>query len=144
MYLANAYIKSKNYKEAKIILNQVLKKYEDIESSDPVEIAATAQALAEVYFFDDQLEDSENLMKRALKLFSQHKHPNISRSLESLSELYLKKSTLSMNINNPQKAKMYKTQAISFLSQALKLGKENFPVGSPYIKRIQLKLKEIK
>lgn len=144
MYLANAYIKLKNYKEAKIILTQVLKKYEDIESSDPVEIAAATQALAEVYFLDDQLEDSENLIKRALKLFSQHKHPNISRSLESLSELYLKKSILSMDINNPQKAKIYKAQAISFLNQALKLVKEHFPVGSPYIKRIQLKLRGIK
>lgn len=143
-YLANAYIKLQNYKEAKIILNQVLKKYEGTENSDQVEIATAIQTLAEVYLFEDQLEISENLMKKSLKFFSQHKHPNISRSLESLAELYLKKSTLSMDKGNRQKAETYRTQAISFLNQALKLGREYFPEESPYIKRIQLKLQKIK
>lgn len=141
-YLANAYIKLGDYTEAKNILEQVLPKYEQRDDGDPLELARVLQALAEIHFLENHMEISENLMNKALKIFSEHKHLNAFRSLENLAGVYLKKSIQSMDKENSQEAKMFKEKAISFLNQALKVATQHLSGETPSIKRIQLKLKE--
>lgn len=142
-YLANAYMKSAHYQEAINILEQILKTYEQMNDPDPVEFAMATQGLGEMYFLEGKIKDAENLINKALGIFTQHKHPNILRSLESLTEVYLKKSVEFMNKENIQEAKMFKDQAIASLNQALKIAKEHFPVDSAHIRRIQAKLKSL-
>lgn len=140
-YLANAYIKSQNYKEARSILEKVLPIYEQKDDYDPIEVASCIQALAEVHFLENDVEIAEGFTEKALKIFSQHKHPNVFKFLERLSELYLAKSIQLIKVGNPQKAKAFKAQAISFLKQALEHMTEEFSTESSHTERIQLKLK---
>ena len=71
-----------------------------------------------------------------------YKHPDSYTVLESLADLYLKKSQHAKNLNQ-QQAEEYQTQAIDYLNQALEIVKNTFPSDSPHNARIQEKQKQL-
>lgn len=142
-YLAKSYTKLSKVQEAKNILEGVLENYEQMEDADAIEFALATQDLAEIYVLENHLDVAEELMKKALDMFAQQKHPSILRPLESLAGLYLKKSIKCRNETNSQEMQRLKEQAIAFLHQAKEAVAKNFPEDSPHLRRIQGKLKSM-
>ncbi len=137
--LGNLYIKLEKYEKAKLLLEESLFIYQKNYGDQHLETARTLRDLGQVYLLEGDLKTSEDLMKKSLIVFQQINHPEIYECLERLSELYLRKSKCDDSLNQ-QTAQDFKSQAISYLKQALSVAKAHFPEDSPHIARIQSQL----
>ncbi|WP_032113570.1 tetratricopeptide repeat protein [Candidatus Paracaedibacter symbiosus] len=142
--LGYVHMKLGNYKKAKHLLERTLIIYKKNYGKDHTATARILQRLGQVYLLEGNTEAAENLISKSLKIFQQNKHPEIYICLESLAELYLKKSNIVMSTGDMGRAQVFKRQAIDCLKEALEIVKERVSPHSPHITRIHFKLEAIR
>jgi tetratricopeptide (TPR) repeat protein len=142
--LGTVYGELKNYEKAVSLLEESLKISEEGFGKDHVKTGLTLQNLAHVYLLQGQVEPAQNLTDRALKILQQSKHPELHVSLESLADIYLKKSLNAENKGDKHQSQKFKEQAITTLHKALEVTQTHFRANSPFITRIQLKINNFK
>jgi tetratricopeptide (TPR) repeat protein len=133
----------KDYQQAKSLIKQSLIIYEQYYGKEHTETAHLLKDLGLVCLREGQLGMAEELLIKACKIFQQSKHPDTYLFLESLTELFLEKSSVEMNKGNTPQSNNFKNQAINYLKQALVIVKEHFSADSPHIVRIQNRLKAV-
>lgn len=101
------------------------------------------KSLGQVSFLEGDLEQAEDQLKQALKIYERDQHADIYMMLEVLAELYLAKAEKTTREGYPQHFKNFKKQAIDYLTQAIEKIKIHFSEGSAHIVRIQSKLKNL-
>lgn len=138
--LGKVYKNMGNFKKAREIFEDCLVAY---KRNDCTAMVAVFEQLGELYLLENDLENAEDFLNKALKIFRNDKQPKEYTCLESLAELYLKKSAEVANKGNVKKAQCFKTQAIDDLKKALEVVTVYFPVDSPHRARIQNKLKKL-
>ena len=141
--LGNIYRNLDNYEKAKILLKKSYIVYKKIYGSKHIETARVLKELGEVYLAENQMKAAETLIMTALKISQESKHPDEYAFLESLAELYFKKSIQAMKKKDIQQSQKFKDQAIFYLRQALKTAVNNFSENSYHIRKIQCKLTPI-
>jgi tetratricopeptide (TPR) repeat protein len=141
--LGNVYRELKDHQKAKDLVKKSLIIYEKYYGKDHIKTARVLKDLGLVYLEEGQLETAEELLVKALGIFQQSKHSDIYLFLESLAELFLKKSFFERDKGNLQQSQGLKKQAINYLEQALTTVKNHFPEDSPHIVRIEKKLNSI-
>lgn len=125
-------------KQAREFLEHALTIRKDYYGRNHVETARTLNSIGIIYALNNQAKLAEDYLQEAFKIFQRNNHPEIYTSLEALSELYLKKSAQSI-----QQSIIFKTQAIIYLKDALKIMYVQLPEDSSHIKRIESKLNTI-
>jgi tetratricopeptide (TPR) repeat protein len=120
-----------------------LKISEEEFGKDHIEMGLILQSLGHVYLLQDQVEPAQKHVEKALKILQQHKHPELHVSLESLADIYLKKSLDSKNKGDKLQEQKFREQAITFLHEALEVVKIHFRANSPFIMRIQSKINKL-
>lgn len=143
MYLGNIDKEEGNYSKARTLFENLLPIYEKTYGQEHIETAYLLISLGEVYALEQQFDISEITVNKGLKILEKLKHPKISKALEILADLYMKKSLQNINIENTKYAQRYKQQAINYLNQALEIAKSHYFKGSPFISRINLHLKNL-
>jgi len=143
-HLGDTFTRLKDYKKAKDLLEKSYSIYEKHYGKNHIEIARVLEKLGQVYFAEGQMETAENFIRKAFNILQKNKHPETYISLESLAELYLKKSIDASNKGNIKQSQNLETQSLDYLKQALGIVKTSFPKDSPHLIRIQSKLKNIR
>lgn len=135
--LGTLYLKLKELQKAKEAFESCLEVYKKNYGSNSIYVARILRDLGKVYLLEGNLEKAEQFLQDALILYKKT-NPFFSFStLEVLSELYLQKSKKAL----PQEKSQFKKQAITYLTQALAILKQNFPVNCPHFVRVQEKIK---
>ena len=141
--LGKVYGELREYKKAKIILEQSLLIYQKSYGDDHLEVGRAFNELGSIYLKEKDFENSEKFFQKALSILENNKHPEKYECLESLSEIYIQRSILAANKEEYQNSCDLKKQAISYLRQALEVIKAYFPADSSHKKRIQNKLERL-
>lgn len=142
-HLGKVYASLGNYEKARNLLEQSLHGYEKGTNKDHIETARILITLGHTHLIENHLGQADHLFQQALEKFKRNKHPETYIALESLAELYQKKSIFEKSKENILHARNFKTNAISYLTQALFFVKNNFSANSPHIIRIQEKIKSL-
>jgi len=142
--LANVYKALGDSKKAKYALEKSLVNYEKHYGKDHIKAARALRSLAQIYLSEGNIETAETLMNKTLNIFQQNKHSDVYIALEDLADLNLKKRIFVKNKENRTPSQNTRTQAISYLEQALEVIKAHFPENSPHAMRIHSKLKSLK
>ncbi|EKE10469.1 MAG: Tetratricopeptide repeat protein [uncultured bacterium] len=139
--LGHVYMKLGDYQKAKSLFDHTMVVYKKYFSEDHIEMAYVLRNIGQLFLLEGNLEKAEKVMNQTLKIYQKNKHPDIYASLEILAELYVEKSTRALKEKNISQSQHFKSQAISFLEQALKKVEIHFSADSPHIQRIQSKIK---
>lgn len=131
------------YRSGEKILKYCLSIYEEKYGSKHIKYAEILKELGSIYLREGYLDKAESFFQKSLETLKKNNHTGAYLVLENLADLYLKKSIPSIKNESNQQVKSFKTQAVSYLKQALEVVKTRFPAGSPHLERIQLKLKAI-
>lgn len=142
-YLGDVYRKLGDFEKAKNLLEKSLVIYEKCYGKDSVETARVLRTLGQVYLSEGYLTRAEHFIYRALRIFQKNKYSESYISLEDLAELYLIKSIKAQKNGLKIQSKKFKTQAIDYSKEALKIVKYHFPTDSRHIIRIQKRLKSL-
>jgi tetratricopeptide (TPR) repeat protein len=137
--LGNVYKEEQDFEKAKTLLNDSLTRLTEAYGKDHIKAAYPLRVLGQVYLHQGALEKAEQLLQQSLEISLKYDHPHRYQTLESLSELYLKKAESFANKNNQQHQAL-QLQALNFLKQAYEIVQSRFPNDSPHIKRLQSKL----
>ena len=143
LFLGNIYTDLGNFEKAKSLIEKSLIIHERHYGKEHIETARVLRSMGQTYLLEGRFENAENLFHKTLKIFQRNKHPQVHQSLESLAELHLQKSVHAGNQGDKTQTQNLKTQAISYLTQALEVVKAHFPEDSPHIARIESKIKAI-
>ncbi|OJW50154.1 MAG: hypothetical protein BGO67_02160 [Alphaproteobacteria bacterium 41-28] len=141
--LGSVYRDLGNYEKAKDLLERSFQAYEKTCGKHHIDVASVLMNLGQVYMLESNMEAAEILMNRALRIFQTKKYVESYVSLESLSDLYLKKATQHIKKEYIQQSTSFKKQAVNYLKQAQEVVKTHFPKDSPHILRIEEKLKKL-
>ena len=137
--LGNVYKDLKYHEKARILLEESLTFYQKTYGEDHIETARVLNNLGQVYLLEGRQNASERFMKRALAIFQYRKHPESYKALESLADLYLKRSVQ----EKMGQSQGFKKQAIDSLKKALEIVKNHFPDDSSHTVRIQSRLEKL-
>ncbi|OJW55190.1 MAG: hypothetical protein BGO67_05305 [Alphaproteobacteria bacterium 41-28] len=132
-----------DYDKAKNFFEKSLKRCEKYDGKNSVKTAYILRNLGHTYLLEGNTDVAENLIIKSLDTFYQNKHPESFKALESLAEVYLKKSIDFANKGDTQVSQKFKTQALNSLKQSLVIVKTHFPKKSPHVARIQSKLQNL-
>ncbi len=138
--LGKLYKKTGLLRKAKDAFEDCLKSYKNNYGYDSRHVAFVLSELGETYFLENNLEKAEPFLQESLRILTNTGITYSYSVLEVLSELYLKKSTLSYG----KQKKVFQKQAVEYLKQALRILKQYFPTDCPHYKRIEKKLKFLK
>jgi tetratricopeptide (TPR) repeat protein/DNA-binding CsgD family transcriptional regulator len=141
--LGNIYRMLGKHNRAKSLLESSLLMCETHFGTHHIETAHILESLGQLYFSEDNLEAAESSIRKALQIFQYKKHPKSYKSLENLAEVYLKKSIEEVNKGDNEQSHVFKTQAVSFLNQALEVVKNHFSRDTPHKTRIQHTLERL-
>jgi len=142
-HLAKVYRDSGNYEKADYLFRKSFEIYAKQYGKNHIKIAHTLRSIGQNYFLQGLLETAEYHWQKAFDIFQQNNHPEEFQCLESLSNLYLKKSSLEATKENTKKSEIFKKQAVDFLKQALKSVDVHYPKNSPHKTRIQARLNSL-
>jgi len=137
------YRESKEYTKANDMFNQSFNIYKEHYGIDSVQVAFLMHNMGEMKFMEGNLKEAEEYLNKSFEIFKNKNHPEIYRVLDSLIELYLRKSIEENNQKNADQEQFYHNKALHFLSELQKILKINFPEDSPYVKKINLKYSQI-
>ena len=137
--LGVVYRESGEYAKANDIFNQSLIIYRNRYGKNSAQVALMLRNIGKTNFMEGNLKEAEEYFNKSFEILQNKKHHEIYKILDSLIELYLKKSVEENNQNNIQQSQIYHNKAIYFLSELQKILKINFPEDSPYVKKINLK-----
>lgn len=130
------------YDKARKLLENGLPLCENYYGKDHFLIAYVLRNLGQLSLLENDIEKANTLFKRSLDIYQKTNHVDIYATLESLADLYIKKSTFGVK-NNQKQSESFKIQAINYLRQAQEIVKAHFPPDSPHLIRIQSKLKTL-
>jgi tetratricopeptide (TPR) repeat protein/DNA-binding CsgD family transcriptional regulator len=142
LHLGNVYKNLGDYEKAKQLLQISLTGYENQYGKDHLKTGPIFGNLGQIYLLEGRLEEAENMLNRALRIFQRYNHLKCYITLESLAALYLRKSQIAEHQKDMQQAQNFKVKAREYLKQALEIVKTHFSKDSPHIIRIQSKLNE--
>lgn len=142
-HLAHTYQAMDEHQKAENLLDKVLTIYSNHCDKKDIETIRLLRDMAEICVDKSNLDDAENYIKRSLQLSHPYKHFDIYRALETLGEIYLKKSQRFSSSQNDLESQKLKTQALDTFNQALKIIEQHFPQNSVHIERIRSKIKMI-
>ncbi|MBS0271903.1 MAG: tetratricopeptide repeat protein [Proteobacteria bacterium] len=143
VHLGVLYREQGEYEKAKSLFKKSLIAFEANYGKDHPEVGTILKDLGQVYVLEGDFEGGEKIIGEAFRIFQKNKHPDKYIILESLAELYLKKSLRSEKQDNKLQAEEFKTLAKAYLSQAFEILETHFPEDSPHRQRIQSKLRTI-
>ena len=132
-----------NHTKSQELLERVLVIYEKNYGKHHLQIAWVLNSLGDTYLLKGDLEIAQSLINKALNIFQQNNHPESYISLESLSDLYSKKSLEAVNKNNINRANFFKQISADYLKRALNIVTDYFPEHSPHILRVETKFKNL-
>jgi len=138
------YRESKEYAKATDMFNQSLDIYSEHYGTDSTQVAFLMHNIGEMKFMEGNLKEAEEYLNKSFEIFKNKNHPEVYRVLDSLIELYLKKSINENNQNNLDQGQIYHNKAVHLLSELQKILKINFPDDSPYVKKINSKYSQLK
>ncbi len=149
IYIAHAlinlgilYREARDFEKAKNLLKKGLVVVEKTYGKNHADTGEVLKEIGKIFLAEGNLEIAENMMNQACSIFNKIKHPDKYEVLETLAEIYQKKSLALSNKEKTIEATRLKTQAQSYLEQALKIVETYFPVESPHSTRIQAKIKK--
>jgi spore coat polysaccharide biosynthesis protein SpsF (cytidylyltransferase family) len=96
--------------------------------------------LGKIDLLQEQIESSEIFLMQALKILQDSKHPERYLCLESLADLYSKKSMQAKTNSNNEQVQSLQKKAVDFLNQAMEVVQSYFPEDCPHVVRIKSKL----
>ncbi len=141
LYLGNVFMNLGDFQKAKISLRESLFGLNNHYGQDHIETADTIRYIGKVYSLQGDLIKGEELIRKSLKMYQKTNHPQAYGNFEYLAELYLKKS---LQTDNEKSAQNLRTEALSFLNQALEIVVKYFPKDSPHVKRLKAKIESIR
>ena len=142
-YLGNVYKDLGNHEKAKTLLENSLIIYQKTYGEYHIETARVLNNLGQVYLLEGRQDTSERFIKKALAIFQYRKHPESYKALESLADLYLKKSVQGIIQEEKRQSRDFKKQAIDSLKKALKIVKNHLPADSSHAVRIHSQLEKL-
>ena len=83
---------------------------------DHIETSFALQNLGQVYLLENNLEDAELTLKRALAIFHKNKYPDEYIILENLADVYQKKSKMTSSQYMKEQEIFYLEKAISIVT----------------------------
>lgn len=131
------------YEKARNLLENGLVFHKKFYGKDHFYTGGILRELGKIYLLENNIEKAEDLLKRSLSIFQTTNHIEIYLTLESLAELYLKKSSLLAKQGNVQEARCLQIQAIDCLRQALEVVTTRLSADSPHRVPIEVKLKDL-
>jgi tetratricopeptide (TPR) repeat protein/DNA-binding CsgD family transcriptional regulator len=134
LYLGQAYMLRGDFERAKILLEDSHGWYEKNYGKDHKETAQTIRSIGKLYYLQGDLEKGEVLLQKSLKICQASNHPQAFMDLETLGEIYLRKSEQTENIADRHNMR---NASLSYFKQALEIVRSRFPNDSPHLKRIQ-------
>ena len=141
-FLGVVYAELGNYEEAHKLLQYNLNIYAKNYGKNHIEPARILHNIGYLYLLENKLDQSEQHLQQAFKIFDADDHTDKYLVLENLANLYLKKSKLAEESRQISESQKYKQQALTFLNQALQVVKSHLPY-SPNESRIQKKIQNI-
>lgn len=143
-HLGTTYEALGKHQDAQKLYDKVLEIHANYCNEEDIETAGRLRNMAKICLEKNRFDDVENFITRSLKILHSRHHVDTYRSLETLGELYLKKSTYFTENKNNQEIQKLKAQAQDSFAQALKIAEQNFPKQSNHIERIKSKVENIK
>ena len=142
-FLGKAYMRLGDYQKAREYLEKALPIFEMNYGRDHLETAYVLETLGELDLLTEKFDSSEKFLKEALSIFINNNHPEAYRTLEDLSDLYLKLYERKFRENERELAQKLKEEALQFLTQALELITTHFPENFPHLTRVKRKLENL-
>lgn len=127
--------------QAKKFLAKSLEECEKAFGKNSIRTAIALNTLGKVYLFENNLEKADIFFQRSYKIFSDLQHPKIYIVLESLAEMYFKKSILCKKNFSKDVIDDYRHKAILYIEQALEIVKNHFSEKSFHYARMKSKIK---
>lgn len=140
-HVARGHLYTKSYDEAYKYAYDSMQSYKKIQGADSLRVAKCLLLLGRIETSRKNFPEAEKYLTASQALYAKHNHPLQYRCLEAIADLYLSK----YNEQTPrQTMSTLKIEAISSLQEAFEIAKKNLPHHSMYIKRIGLKIKQLK
>jgi DNA-binding CsgD family transcriptional regulator len=120
------------------IFNQSLilcKKYYGINSA---QVAFLLHNIGKTKILEGDLTIAEEYLNQSLAILQNKRHPKAYRVLESLIDLYKKRTIYEEQQGDIKQSQIYYTKAKYLINKLLSILKDNFPEDSSYIKKINL------
>ena len=102
------------YKSAKESLTQSLVSFEKYYGKDHIAVGKVIMELGKIDLLQEQIESSEIFLMQALKILQDSKHPERYLCLESLADLYSKKSMQAKTNSNNEQAQSLQKKLLIF------------------------------
>jgi uncharacterized protein HemY len=129
--------------EAEILLRGSLSTYEEHYGKSHLKTAHILGLLGQLTFQQNNIQNAEVLLRKAIEILITNNHPQSHRLLETLAELYLKKAEDAASQTDIKLSQVLKKQAKNYLEQAWKIAEANYPPDSAHYIRLQEKLSAI-
>ncbi len=139
-YLGKVYSDLGLYEEAKVLLEESLQGNENNYGIGHKDTAQILRDLGELYCLQGNQIEGEQLIERSLNIYQAADHPLACMILETLGELYFKKSK---QAKTPEEAQALKNASFSYYSQALAIIENRFPEACLHHERIQSAIKKL-
>lgn len=135
--LGNVYKGTKDYANARKYLEKSLISYEKDHGKDHLQVGKILRDLGEIHLLEKNLDFAEQYFHKASEIYRNSQNFDKYMLLESLAKLYIAKSKDEHEKLNEKKSEDFKSQAIAYLEEALKIVKAHFSSDSPHLARIQ-------
>lgn len=139
LYLGRAYMKIDDYKKAKLLLDQALEIFEENFGKEHLRIVYVLEILGELNLLEDKTKEAEEYIRKALRIYANNPHPKMYRSLELLSDIYLKHALHCSKQKNFSKEQQFKKQGLKYLRHALDILQKDFPQPSSFEENLKKK-----
>ncbi|HQS84306.1 MAG TPA: tetratricopeptide repeat protein [Alphaproteobacteria bacterium] len=136
VHLGIFYRETKDYDLSKSLFKKALRSFEKNYGKNHVETSFALQNLGEVYLLENNLKVAESIFKRALSISHKNKYPDEYIILESLAEVYQRKSKKKTSEYLIEQERLYLEKALTIIAS-------NFPENSPHRARIMKKRKAL-
>jgi tetratricopeptide (TPR) repeat protein len=142
-HLGVVYGELKDFKKAKALLHESLGYSETGYGKDHVEIGCISHALARVHLLEGDLDTAKDRVEQAIKILQNHQHASLYMSFETLAEVYLAKASKASKNGNMEEFRENGQKAKEALQAALAAVKSHFREDSPFIPKIESKLRRL-
>lgn len=140
--MGKVYVALGLHKNALEFFDQARDIYKTHYGEDDIKFADLLLGIGQAYFLIKDMGQAEDTLDKALKIYRGKNHPESYLVLESLAQIYFKKSTIIFQEGDEERSQEFKKKAVSYVEQALEIAKRILPEDSAHIKRMESSLKE--
>ncbi len=141
--LASTYKMMGNTHESEKLFDKVSEIYSRYCGENNILKARLLRDIAGIYCDKKRLGEAEAFIKKSLKILQPSNHIDLYKSLETLGEIYLKKSIHPSYANDSHERQNLKSQALDSFREALTIIDQHFSKNSAHRRRILSKIKDI-